>query len=261
MTKNCNFYIDQGYPTMKQLIFILFLSPFLSFGQFEDAKSFSEGLAVVRTGGLWGAIDSKGNMVIEPIYQNLLSFKEGLAVAKKESLYGAINKKGEVIIDFKFSELSSFENGVSECEYEIDSISKYYRGIYSFNGLIDKKGNFFSNSLIHNLNKDTMPTEVYNWFLKEKKELIIRYTDFNKKYKTQYYGGVNYKGDTIIPFIYDKIETKTDNRYLLRNSDGWSLVTNKNETIVSANNGIRQISNFYEIRNRKNGKIKRLYDE
>ena len=48
--------------------------------RYDDALSFSEGLAAVKTDGLWGYIDTKGNTVIPEQFDIAFSFSEGLAL-------------------------------------------------------------------------------------------------------------------------------------------------------------------------------------
>lgn len=78
---------------------------------YEDAGTFSEGLAPVMNKGKWGFIDKGQELVIPQIYDEVGPFNEGLALAKKEDRYGYINKKGEEVIPFKFKAASDFENG------------------------------------------------------------------------------------------------------------------------------------------------------
>ena len=47
--------------------------------QFDDASSFSDGLALVRIGGGSGFIDKTGSFVINPQFDAARSFSEGLA--------------------------------------------------------------------------------------------------------------------------------------------------------------------------------------
>jgi len=53
--------------------------------QFEQVYDFSEGLAAVRVDGLWGFIDTGGNMVIEPQFEwiNSLGFRGSVAVVRR----------------------------------------------------------------------------------------------------------------------------------------------------------------------------------
>src|SRR5262249_16943380 len=69
--------------------------------QFEDADTFSEGLAAVRMGGKYGYIDTTGTMVIEPQFERVGSFSEGLAMVKRSQTDpgGYIDKTGKVVIE------------------------------------------------------------------------------------------------------------------------------------------------------------------
>lgn len=53
--------------------------------KYEDARSFSEGLAAVKQGGKWGYIDTDGKTVISFQYDMAQRFSEGLAVVGKAS--------------------------------------------------------------------------------------------------------------------------------------------------------------------------------
>lgn len=53
--------------------------------RYENAKTFSEGLAAVKQGGKWGYIDTDGKTVIPFQYDLAHSFKEGLAIVGKSS--------------------------------------------------------------------------------------------------------------------------------------------------------------------------------
>lgn len=78
---------------------------------YENAKCFSEGLAVVKNKKN-GFIDKKGDVVIPLEYDVALSFSNGLAaVGKGDSgieKWGFINKKGEQIISFKYDYVEPF---------------------------------------------------------------------------------------------------------------------------------------------------------
>lgn len=50
--------------------------------QFDQADSFSGGLARVKIGNKWGYIDKKGKLVIQPQFDEAASFSEGLALVK-----------------------------------------------------------------------------------------------------------------------------------------------------------------------------------
>lgn len=101
--------------------------------QYDDADQFSEGLAMVRTESGCGYIDKKGEIVIPTTYTFADSFHNGLAVVKENGKYGFINTKGEMVIPAEFDECEHFSEGLA-CVLVGDSY-----------GYIDMKGNFAIN--------------------------------------------------------------------------------------------------------------------
>jgi predicted DNA-binding WGR domain protein len=93
--------------------------------RFDDALDFSEGLAAVKVGKLWGFIDLRGELVIEPASLEGSKFCEGRAQAKvKVQLggrnvvrYGFIDKQGRMVIDPQFTKADErtvcFEQGLA----------------------------------------------------------------------------------------------------------------------------------------------------
>jgi len=81
--------------------------------EFDRVHNFSEGLASVRSGKVWGYISKKGEFVIKPQFEYAGSFSEGLAAVKINGKYGYIDKKGKIIIQPQFSEVDSFSEGVA----------------------------------------------------------------------------------------------------------------------------------------------------
>ena len=86
---------------------------------FKIAYVFSEGLAGVcpKQDGLCGYINKKGKLVIK-WYQCNDKFSEGLALICVGDTdyykYGYINKKGEYVIRPQYSNASAFKNGIAE---------------------------------------------------------------------------------------------------------------------------------------------------
>ncbi len=77
-------------------------------------QPFQQGLAAVLMGssheqqGLWGYIDTSGNMAIEPAYRQARGFVNGLAAVKKDDLFGYIDAKGNLAIPPRFSRATDF---------------------------------------------------------------------------------------------------------------------------------------------------------
>jgi hypothetical protein len=117
--------------------------------QAEDAFLFSEGLAAFSTkneeGQLkYGYVNKSGNVVIQPVYDDLNLFTNGLAAAKTGDKYGFINRKGEMVIAAQFESAGTFNSS----GYGIVEISsdKYC--------IIDKKGVCTTNAEYDNIMPD-----------------------------------------------------------------------------------------------------------
>ena len=76
---------------------------------FAEARSFSEGLAVVKTSQnfffgqektKWGAIDKSGRIIFQDDFDKLYDFSEDIAVAEKSNEILFIGKDGEIIHSF-----------------------------------------------------------------------------------------------------------------------------------------------------------------
>ena len=69
------------------------------------ADDFSEGRARVKVGSLFGYIDVAGKLVIQPIYSRGWNFESDLAVIEYHDKLGVINTKGENILDPEYDQI------------------------------------------------------------------------------------------------------------------------------------------------------------
>lgn len=74
--------------------------------QFIDKNEY----AAVKINGKWGFIDSCGNIVIKPSYEQAGSFSCGLAPVKINEKWGYINRNGEIVIEPEFVNAKSFNS-------------------------------------------------------------------------------------------------------------------------------------------------------
>ena len=69
--------------------------------KYYDVRDFREGLAMVSIGNWetskWGFINKKGKEVVEPKYDDASSFSEGIAPVREGDNWYIIDKKGKVI--------------------------------------------------------------------------------------------------------------------------------------------------------------------
>ncbi|MCI5655425.1 MAG: WG repeat-containing protein [Candidatus Pseudoruminococcus sp.] len=67
-------------------------------------------LIAFKNNGKWGYADKEGNIVIEPEYDNAKSFSNGLGAVCKNGKWGFINDKKEQAIDYTFIEADYFNS-------------------------------------------------------------------------------------------------------------------------------------------------------
>lgn len=85
----------------------------ISKNRFDGAKSFSQGLAPVKVGKLWGYIDQTGKVVIAPKYTEEEGFSDGLARVSLAGHFGYIDQHGTVVIPAQFDYAESFAEGAA----------------------------------------------------------------------------------------------------------------------------------------------------
>lgn len=135
--------------------------------RFEEAKAFSNSLALVRIDGEYGYIDEKGNVVIPAIYQYGTPFRDGYAfVQAKEKHFICIDREGKMAFEMPnciavraFSEqMASFCNTLGKWGYvnidgeviyipTFEKTADFHEGVAAIQmhgkwGLVNNKGEF-----------------------------------------------------------------------------------------------------------------------
>ena len=78
---------------------------------FDDASSFSDGIAQVEVAGKWGAINTSGEFVVEPKYDSIGAHVDGLIPARFNGKAGFLDLEGRVAIPFEYDRARSFVAG------------------------------------------------------------------------------------------------------------------------------------------------------
>gem|GEM_PF-893513 len=78
-------------------------------GPWDDARSFSEGLAAVKDETGWKYIDDSGEVVIGGPYRQALPFSQGLAAVRVGDRWGYINRTGQSVIPVLYLDVNSFK--------------------------------------------------------------------------------------------------------------------------------------------------------
>ena len=213
-------------------------------------SEFHEGFAVIcdksKYPWKYGFVNSEGQVIIPPMYENIMCFNEGLAAVKKDGLWGFINKNNEVVIPFEYEGVNYFKedlaavkfNGhwgfinknnevVIPFEYDDDSLYNsrhlFDRRIYEFNeGLATVVINGKA-SVINRNNECVIPADYEYISIFENNRAIAE----KKGYKAGYYLLDN-RGNIINPNDkYDYIKSLGQGVYLATRIDDCSIENGK----------------------------------
>lgn len=80
---------------------------FCQYDAIYDFGIVKENWALVKQDGVFGIINDEGEVVLEPMYEEIGFFDEttNLAFIKANGLYGMINKSGEVVLYPQYTEI------------------------------------------------------------------------------------------------------------------------------------------------------------
>lgn len=116
---------------------------FIGFSPTGPPRLFHEGLAALsfykETGKhKWGYMDKSGDMVIQPIFEEVGDFSENLAPVVIENKWGYINSLGDTVIMPHFDGARSFLNGLAAVN--LSGTRNFYSLVGGKWGFIDKHG-------------------------------------------------------------------------------------------------------------------------
>jgi hypothetical protein len=108
----------------------------------EMAGTFSEGLAPVQVSNKWGFVNTAGEMVINPQFDEVQAFSDGLVAARLGADWGYIDKAGQIAVAYQFQQAQPFKSGKAR----VSNGSQYgyitADGRYLINPQFDDAGNF-----------------------------------------------------------------------------------------------------------------------
>lgn len=76
-------------------------------------SDFKEGLLVIKQNGKIGFMDKTGSVAIKPSYDNASEFRENLAVVVIDGKWGFIDKTGKIVIKTQYDEAHKFFGGLA----------------------------------------------------------------------------------------------------------------------------------------------------
>jgi hypothetical protein len=114
---------------LKTVLLIVFLGAITSTGFAQKAKKekennnsgyefkgpYYEGLARVKNADKkWGFVDTTGNVVVKPKYNEVENFKDGLAKVRTGTKWGLVDNTGREVIKPTFEAIYEFINGKAQ---------------------------------------------------------------------------------------------------------------------------------------------------
>lgn len=79
-----------------------------NFPQTDKLYDFVEGRAIIRRGDNVGIINNKGEVIVEPVYQEIKDYSDGYAKAQRYDRWGFIDKDGEVVVDLDYDDVGDY---------------------------------------------------------------------------------------------------------------------------------------------------------
>lgn len=217
--------------------------------KYDDAYSFSEGLALVVINGKTGFINEKGELVIDTIYEDGDKFSSGLAPVKKNGVYGYVDKFGKIIIEPQFMLAGFFSEGLARVV------------VNNKTGFIDLEGNFiiqpqfdFANNFINGLAAVVVDKKV-GYIDKNGEYVIAPAYDIAGDYKDgllrfnnelDLIGFMDGKGQEVLPAILPWAENFSEGVAVVYDYDGKAFYIDKYMTVMFDAQKFEEAYNFSE---------------
>jgi len=117
---------------------------------YRNVGFFLEGFAPILKDSLYGFINTKNEIVIEPIFRGVGYFSEGFAGATIDGiLWGFIDTKGEFVIQPQFYFVDAFKHGICGVLYKEKPLDVIVVNDYRLDAIINKKGEILSSYKMH----------------------------------------------------------------------------------------------------------------
>ena len=202
---------------------------------YQDALPFSCGRGVVKRNGKWGAIDEKGDIAVDLIYESLTTFAEDKAYCKINGKYGCIGLNGEII----FEPIYQFSGTYHEDFCAVKLGDQW--------GYVNKEGNKtsafifdgarpFSCGLAGDLFDDKWNYINYSGKMVIQSPITSPYQDccdFADGYaavkQKGKWGFIDTDGEKAVPCRYQEVGMFKDNMFPVKKNDKWGYIENTNE--------------------------------
>lgn len=164
----------------------------------------------VQKDGKWGLLDKKGEIICEPLYDDIHPLRNGNVVVCKEKSWSLINRQGEILKNLEYDKIESFVDG-----FAVVTLGGKY-------GIIDESGN-----LLGKLKYDKIRSLVSISKYGEE----IKFAKYFEACIEGKWGFLNKQGKEMSPFVYDEIQMRDFEGGFVRvcKNGKWGYVNDKCE--------------------------------
>src|SRR5436190_14517271 len=207
---------------------------------YDNATSFHHGIALVKSGIDWGAINKTGEIIIPTDYKKI-SWAGDLFIVTQNGKIGVIDKTGKIIIPLIYEESgSSFEEGCIRMKLNgawgfVDSISgreivpfKYVSAGYFREGLavVSKEENLFraSYGFVNKTGVEVIPL-VYQ-------EANAFFGGLAAVMQNSMWGFIDQQQNIIVKFMYDDIRKFNEGLAAVRSKGKWGYIDRTGKLVI-----------------------------
>ena len=182
--------------------------------------------------GLYGEINTTGEVQIEPTYQDLKQVKKGVYIAKNNDRYGIIDNEGNTMIPFDYTLITYNKDAklfiADDANYNTTIINENYES--KITGILSEINT--TKSYIRMRVDDEY--KYYDLSCQEKTniEVLEDNTLFLSK-KDGKYGFVDKKGNVVVDYIYDDATEQNEYGFVAVKKDGkWGAIDKDGKVVV-----------------------------
>ena len=193
---------------MKRIVVIILFSLFILASCQSEIKEegefnlFSSGFLAVKSNEKWGYINTKGEVVIDLLYDNASAFYEDTAIVTINNKYQLIDKQGKSLLSKGYTMLTRHDdNGM---------ISYYDNSKW---GLMDRSGKIIT---------DALYDQIYGF-----------QEGFAKVESNNRFGYINEKGITVVSLIYDDANHFSNGLAAVMVNDMWGYINPSGELVIN----------------------------
>jgi hypothetical protein len=220
-------------------------------GNYTDIKEFDERLAIIRQDGKWGILHRNGEMLVKPLYKNIIQKGAGSYELVNFTQWKVVSKKKEHLFSSSYDNLKPLDEGIFSYQYE----GKY--------GLLNQKGEKISESLYDDIfpfvnDLACIKNETSYGVINKRGEVVLpaRYqavvidssTNIMKVKEADKWGIVSKAGKVITPFIYEEVNIQPYGLFAVKQGKQWYLLDATGRVAGSASyDDIKDFNGLYAV--------------